>query len=139
MHTENIDNLKHVVTAILKYQKKILILKRSPKSKSMQDKWGCISGYLEPNEDQLTRALTEILEETGIESEQLILQKIPPPIQVEFEDRVTFIIQPFCFSSKLDRVNLNWENVEFRWIGVADIKLFDLVPRLDELINCCFK
>lgn len=130
---------KYVVTAILKYQSKILILKRSSETKSMQDRWGCISGYLEYNEDPLTRALTEIFEETGIGFEQLILQKILYPIQVELGDKGTFVIQPFCFLSKVDCVNLNWEHVEFRWIRIVDTKFFDLVPRLYELINCCIK
>jgi len=104
----------------------------------MQNKWGCISGYLEPHEDQLARALTEILEETGIRYDEVVLQKILGPVRVKL-DEGTFVIQPFCFSSKVDRVNLNWEHIEYRWVGVADIELFDLVPKLEELINCCFE
>jgi 8-oxo-dGTP diphosphatase len=139
MSIENTTSLKLVVTAILRHQSKILILKRSSKTKSMQNKWGCISGYLESYEDPLTRALKEIIEETGIRFEQVILQKILYPIQVEYEGKVTFVIQPFCFSSKVSSITLNWEHVEFRWIDIFDIKLYDLVPKLDELINCCFK
>jgi len=138
MGIETMRSLKPVVTAILRYQSKILILKRSSKTKSMQNKWGCISGYLEPHEDQLARALTEILEETGIRYDEVVLQKILGPVRVKL-DEGTFVIQPFCFSSKVDRVNLNWEHIEYRWVGVADIELFDLVPKLEELINCCFE
>ena len=139
MSAENTKGLKLVVTSILRYQSKILILKRSSKTKSMQNRWGCISGYLEPYEDQLTRALTEIFEETGIGYEQLILQKILYPVPVVLDDKVTFVIQPFCFSSKVDCVKLNWEHIEFKWIRIVDTKFFDLVPKLDDLINCCFK
>ena len=105
----------------------------------MQNRWGGISGYLEPYEDLLTRALTEIFEETGIGFEQLILQKILYPVPVVLDDKVTFVIQPFCFSSKVDCVKLNWEHIEFKWIRIVDTKFFDLVPKLDDLINCCFK
>lgn len=139
MTTENTRDLIPVVTAILKFQSKILILKRSSITKSMQNKWGCISGYLEPNEDLLSRALTEISEETGIGCEQIILQKILAQIEVNLYNNVFLVIQPFCFSSRVDRVTLDWEHTEFKWISATDMKLYDLVPKLDELITCCFK
>ena len=65
-----------VVTSVLKNQNEVLILRRSMKVKTMQEKWAGVSGYLEKNEDLLSRALIEIYEETRINKDELILRKI---------------------------------------------------------------
>ena len=128
-----------VVTSILEYDSKILILKRSPFSKSMKNKWGGISGYLESNEDLLSRALTEILEETGISYEQVLLRKILDPITVMVETNRVLTIHPFYFISMENEVKLDWEHTEYQWINVTDLSIYDLVPKLEELIKHCFE
>ena len=128
-----------VVTSILEYDTKILILKRSPFSKSMKNKWGGISGYLESNEDLLSRALTEIREETGISYEQVLLRKILDPITVIVETNRVLTIHPFHFISMENDVKLDWEHTEYQWINVTDLRIYDLVPKLEELIKHCFE
>ena len=128
-----------VVTSILEYDSKILILKRSPFSKSMKNKWGGISGYLESNEDLLSRALTEIREETGISYEQVLLRKILDPITVIVETNRVLTIHPFHFISMENEVKLDWEHTEYQWINVTDLRIYDLVPKLEELIKHCFE
>jgi hypothetical protein len=38
-----------VVTSVLKNQNEVLVLRRSIKVKTMQEKWAVVSGYLEKN------------------------------------------------------------------------------------------
>jgi 8-oxo-dGTP diphosphatase len=49
----------NVITVFLEHHKKILILKRSQKVKTMKTKWAGISGYIE-HEEPVKRALKEI-------------------------------------------------------------------------------
>lgn len=130
---------KVVVTSLLKYEKTILILRRSKNSKSYSGFWGGISGFLEKNEDLLSRTIIEIREETQISKENLILRKILKRQTIIIPHYGKIDIQPFCFFSKTKYVKLNWEHDEFKWITEGQISKFKLVPRLPEILTECFK
>jgi 8-oxo-dGTP pyrophosphatase MutT (NUDIX family) len=127
-----------VVTAILENDNKLLILKRSEKVKSYKHKWSGISGYFEKKEDLLSRALIEIYEETQIKKENITLRKILEKIEIEIENSKKIIVQPFLFSSKTNLISLNWENDEYKWIKEEEVKSYDTVPRLIEMLYDCF-
>jgi len=127
-----------VVTSIIENNNRILILKRSESVKSFRYKWAGVSGYFEKNEDLLSRALIEIYEETKINKEDLILKKILKQTAIKIKDGKILTIQPFFFSSKTKHISLNWENSEFIWIKEDQIKNYDTVPKLTELLYDCF-
>ncbi len=108
--------LSMVVTSVLKNQNEVLVLRRSMKTKTMQEKWAGVSGYLEKNEDLLSRALTEIFEETRINKDELILRKIFNQLNVQIHNELMIIIQPFCFISNTRKVVLDWEHSDYCWI-----------------------
>lgn len=127
-----------IVTSILGNNNKILILNRSLSTKTMQSKWAGVSGYTEPGEDLLSRALLEINEETKIEKHELILYNILDQISVNIRTDTNFIIQPFYFISTTQNVILNWEHTSYRWISAIEIDKFEFVPRFDEILKICF-
>jgi 8-oxo-dGTP diphosphatase len=127
-----------VVTSIIENKNRILILKRSERVKSFRHKWACVSGYFEKNEDLLSRALIEIYEETKIDKRDLILKKILNETIIKIKDEKILTIQPFFFSSKTKNISMNWENSEFRWIKKDQIKNYETVPKLTELLLYCF-
>lgn len=127
-----------IVTSILRNGNEILILKRSPRTKTMQNLWAGISGYLEPSEDLLSRALVEIYEETKINGKELILDKILNQISINIKPDLTLIIQPFYFLSSTRTILLNWEHTEFRWINSYDLDNYKFVPMLKEILKFCF-
>jgi 8-oxo-dGTP diphosphatase len=126
------------VTSVLRNGNKILILKRSPSTKTMQNVWAGISGYLESSEDLLSRALFEIYEETKINRNELILDKILDQITVNIKPDLTLLIQPFYFLATTRDVILNWEHTEFRWISSYELDEYEFVPRLYEILKFCF-
>lgn len=128
-----------VVTSVLKNKNEILILRRSSQVKTMQGKWAGVSGYLEKNEDLLSRALTEICEETQIKKDKLILRKIFNRLNVQIYNEVMIIVQPFCFVSNTRKVLLDWEHSDYYWINHREIDKFDFVPRFKEIISKCFE
>ncbi|MDQ2685304.1 MAG: NUDIX domain-containing protein [Thermoproteota archaeon] len=127
-----------IVTSILRNGNEILILKRSPRTKTMQNLWAGISGYLEPSEDLLSRALIEIYEETKITGKELILYKILDQITVKIKPDTILLIQPFYFLSSTRTILLNWEHTEFRWINSYDLDDYKFVPMLKEILKFCF-
>jgi len=128
-----------VVTSVLKNQNEVLVLRRSMKVKTMQEKWAGVSGYLEKNEDLLSRALIEIYEETRINKDELILRKIFNQFGVQIHNELMIIIQPFCFVSNTRNVVLDWEHSDYYWMNKKEMDKFEFVPRLKQIISRCFE
>ena len=125
-----------IVTSFIKNDNNILILKRSNKVKSMKGLWAGVSGIIENDEEPLVRAKIEIFEEVGIEEEHLKLLKSPEQIRVESPQyrNHKWEIFPFLFETKNTEIKLNWENSEFKWIEVKQLKEFETVPNLKEIL-----
>ncbi len=116
--------LRHVVTAFLRKDDKLLMVKRGEAVGSYRGKWSAISGYLE-GDDPLEQARNEIIEETGMTS-----TFVSKGVSLFVRDSdVVWEISPFLFEVKGD-VELNWENTDYRWVKPEKIKEMDTVPGL---------
>jgi len=126
-----------IVTSFIKNNDKVLILKRSDKMKSMKCLWAGVSGIIEKNDTTpLARAKTEILEETGINEEEIELLKANERIKIEAAQYKNheWNIFPFLFKTKNPEIKLNWENSEFKWIKPSNIVNYKTVPSLDKIL-----
>lgn len=125
-----------IVTSFIKDEQKILILKRSDKVKTMKGLWAGISGIIEKNETPLTRAKIEIFEETGIVEDKIKLIKSAEKLRVnspQYENH-EWEIFPFLFEAKNPEIKLNWENSEYLWITVDELKNYNSVPSLEKVL-----
>ena len=136
MASKEPKNRVDIITVFLEHDKKILILKRSQKVKTMKTKWGGISGYIE-QEEPVNRALKEIAEETGLKNESVTLIRIGEPLEaVESDDpKITWVVHPFLFRSNTDQIRIDWEHDEYRWINPKEIKNYETVPRLGDAFD----
>ena len=125
-----------IVTSFLKNDDKILILKRSDMVKSMKGLWAGVSGIIEKDEKPLMRAKIEIFEEVGLEEIHIKLLKESEQIKVESPQyrNHKWEIFPFLFEVKNTDIKLNWENSEYKWIKVEEIKEFETVPNLEQIL-----
>ena len=125
-----------IVTSFLKNDENILILKRSDMVKSMKGLWAGVSGMIEQDETPLVRAKIEIFEEVGLEEKHIKLLKSSEQIKVESPQyrNHQWEIFPFLFETKNTKIKLNWENSDFKWINVDQIKEFETVPNLEEIL-----
>jgi 8-oxo-dGTP pyrophosphatase MutT (NUDIX family) len=127
----------NIVTSFIKDDDKILILKRSNKVKSMKCLWAGVSGIIEKHDaTPLDRAKTEILEETGINENEIELLKSVEQIKIEsaqYRDHIWNIF-PFLFKVKNPKIKLNWENSDYDWIKPNQIKNYKTVPELDKIL-----
>ena len=129
-----------IVTSFLIDSKKILLLKRSEKVKSMKNLWAGISGIIEDNEKPIKRAKIEILEEVGIEESDITLMKEGNKILIESPQYVNhqWEVYPFLFSCSNKEIKLNWENSDSRWISINELNNFTTVPSLDRVLARLF-
>jgi 8-oxo-dGTP pyrophosphatase MutT (NUDIX family) len=123
----------NVITAFLIFDHQILILRRSSNVKTMKEKWGAVSGYLE-NNDPLRQAIIEIYEETGLDSSKIELVRSGNVlVAIDPEDASTaYNIHPFLFHSKSKKVILSREHDQFRWVTMNELRRYDTVPKLKE-------
>ena len=125
-----------IVTCFLKKEDKILILKRSDKVKSMKGLWAGISGIIEKNEHPLSRAKIEIFEEVGIKEKDVELVKEAKEMRIKSPQYKNheWEIYPFLFKVDSPKINLNWENSEYKWIKADEISNFKTVPSLENVL-----
>jgi 8-oxo-dGTP pyrophosphatase MutT (NUDIX family) len=126
---------KHVVTCFLESGGKILLLRRSAQVGSYRGKWAGVSGYVEspPNE----QAVTEIGEETGLDTDDIRLLKTGEPLTIDDEGLDTrWIVHPFLFHVNApEKVKIDWEHKEYTWIDPVDIDKYDTVPGLKNTLE----
>lgn len=124
----------HVVTCFVEYKDKILILRRSGKVGSYQQKWAGVSGYIEEGIIPLNQAFQELSEEISLKPNDISLQKEGIPLEV-VDDKLgkVWVVHPFSFAiSDPHKIKTDWEHTEFRWINPDDIQMFETVPNLAE-------
>ena len=125
-----------IITAFIKNNNKILILKRSDKVRSMKGLWSGVSGIIENNEIPINRAKIEIFEEVGIKENKIKIIKSIEKIKIsspQYENH-EWEVFPFLFETKESKIKLNWENSEHKWINVNELKNYETVPSLDKIL-----
>jgi len=129
-------NYREVVTSFLTTDHRILILRRSQKVGTHRGQWSAVSGYLEGDEQSLTRAMTEIREETGLSAVQINLLKEGEVLRAFDEGTETvWVIHPFLFEAKSSTVQLDWENTDYKWIEPKQLASYETVPKLREAFD----
>jgi len=126
-----------VVTGVVKYKGKVLILKKAPDDRNYPNRWSFCSGFVKEFEAAENSVLREIKEETSLNAK--IIKTAEPIIAIDKEKGKRWIVVPFLCEANSNKVILDHENVEFKWIepkeaanhkGVPaflkDLKLFNL-------------
>lgn len=131
--------MPRVVTCLLEHDGKILLLKRSNLVGTYRGLWGGVAGYIEELEDPYATAVKEIQEEAGISLDALELIWKGDPIELSDTyggKRYDWIVYPFLFRIRSkELIRLDWEHDEYRWVSSSEVKKFDTVPGLDEVVT----
>jgi len=109
-------------------------LRRSQQVGSYQGRWAGVSGYIEAAADE--QALAEIKEETSLGKEDLKLIKKGKPLPIKDEALgIKWVVHPYLFHIKdRDKIKIDWEHKEARWIKPNEIGNYQTVPRLKETL-----
>lgn len=123
---------RSVVTSFLEYEGKILLLRRSDRVRTYQGRWAGVSGSIEEGRTPEQQARVEILEETGLTGDDVRMVATGEPLPVDDPGgERRWLVHPFRFRVlQPERIRLNWENAELRWIDPTDLGAFETVPNL---------
>jgi PncC family amidohydrolase len=125
---------KRVVTCFLEHEGKICLLRRSLSVSTYKGAWAGVSGYLEPGNKPLEQAMIEMWEEVHLGADDVELVKEGEPLAaVDKQLGMKWIVHPFHFRVKeQDKIHIDWEHSELRWVDPKDIGMYPTVPRLLE-------
>jgi 8-oxo-dGTP pyrophosphatase MutT (NUDIX family) len=121
-----------VVTVFLRYRDKVLVLKRSMDVGTYRGHWAGVSGYIEEAETPLEAAGREVREETGVSKVSLVREG--RPLSINDQDR-KWVVHPFLFDVTTDKLTLDWEHDDCRWIEPDEVKGLNTVPWLYEALK----
>jgi 8-oxo-dGTP pyrophosphatase MutT (NUDIX family) len=126
-----------VLNCFVKFRDWILLLKRSSKVRVYKGKWNSVGGFIDETRAVKDQVLKELNEELGITVKDITDIRLGKP--VEFFDPVvrrTWLVHPSLVELKRQPdIKLDWEHTEYRWIRPEEIKNFDVVYKLDELLQ----
>lgn len=131
---------KDVVTAFIRHQGKVLLLRRSQRVGSYQGLWAAVSGYLEQGATPLQQAQVEIAEETGIPRDSLRLIQEGLPLRVPAPERgILWVVHPLLFElvGPPPALRLDWESAEARWVDPREMAALATVPQLAQAWRAC--
>jgi 8-oxo-dGTP pyrophosphatase MutT (NUDIX family) len=126
--------VRNVVTSFLEADGKILLLRRSGRVHTYQDRWAGVSGSIDSPHTPEEQARVEIFEETGLTDDDVRLVATGAPLEIDDPAIDThWSVHPFRFQVlHPERINTDWEHVETRWIDPADLPTYATVPNLPE-------
>lgn len=125
----------HVVTGFLEHDGKVALFRRSPQVSTYRGRFAGISGSMESGESPAQRMRKELVEETGLESEVVLLAE-GRPVPVEDPDlNVRFIVHPFLMHTMKPRIELNFEHEAHLWVEPSAIEQMETVPMLGEVLD----
>jgi translation initiation factor 2B subunit (eIF-2B alpha/beta/delta family) len=119
----------HVVTAFLRHDGEVLLLRRSDAVGTYQGDWGGVSGYAEGTPE--SQVETEIDEETGIGEGERTLVRTGNPLRVVDDDLDrTWVVHPFLFDVTTREVTTSEEHDTHEWLSPTAMFERDVVPEL---------
>ena len=135
------SDIAPVITVFIKYEDKILLLKRSDKVRVYQGKWNTIAGYLDEIKPVREKIVEEIKEEIGISEDNISSIYIGEPYEfTDIEVNKTWIVCPVSVELRNEpNIKLDWEHTEYKWIKPEKLKKFDVVCNLDKSLENVFK
>lgn len=121
-----------VVTCIVTYHGKMLLLKRSHEVRTNKGIWAGVLGSIENDEAPEETAHKEVRDAIGIEGAKLM--KAGKMQSIRAEGRI-WQVYPFLFEASTNKVRIDREHTEYRWIEPDRFDDFDTVPGLQRVLD----
>jgi ADP-ribose pyrophosphatase YjhB (NUDIX family) len=128
-----------VMNCVVKYQNKILLVERSKGMRLYPEHWNGISGFLDDQKSLEEKVREELGEELGLSEKNILSIEFGQIFdQDEPEYRKTWIVHPILVHVDTDRITLDWEAQNYRWITLEEVSIFRLLPGFDRVLSTLF-
>lgn len=113
-----------VIAAVIQWQDKIALFRRSGNLGHDSGLWHCITGFLEAGATPEQQTLEELFEETGLQTNDLLGLLPGPDLVVADSLGNPWLIHTFTALTSRRRLKINWENDAYRWTAPHKAKRF---------------
>lgn len=129
-----------VVNCVVKYGRKILLVKRSDTLRLYPGYWNGISGFLDDKKSLEEKVQEELREELGIKKSQIVSIKLGKIFDQEAPKyKKTWIVHPVLVTVSTDAVTLDWEAREYQWLLPREVWRLKLLPGFEQVLQSFFK
>jgi len=128
--------IKTVSIIVINEEGKILALKRNENKVWYPKMWDIISGKIEESESPDECFNREIFEEIGISIFKNVEKRNP---YVYEENGKEWLVHPYCCIIGLNKIVLNKEHTEYKWMTLEEILDVEHVPPLKKDLEIFYK
>lgn len=129
-----------VINCVVRYRGNILVVRRSRELRAYPGLWNGISGYLDDHKDLEEKVREELREEAGIRSADIRKISIGELFHQDAPElKKTWIVHPVLVELTTDRVRLNWEAEEYRFVAPLRAARLPTVPGFKKVIARALK
>ena len=128
-----------VMNCVLQYKDTILLVQRNINMRLYPGYWNGISGFLDDSKSLEEKIIEEIKEEVGLNKENIISIRLGQIFdQDEEKYKKTWIVHPVLVKINTEKIALDWEAQNHKWVTLKEIKKMDLLPGFDRVIGALF-
>ncbi len=125
-----------VLNCVVKYKGKILVVQRSKELIFYPSYWNGISGFLDDKRSLKQKIQDELREELKIKKENIISIKLGKIFdQDEPKYKKTWIVHPVLVEVLTDKVSLDWEAQNYKWLKISEVKKLKLLPGFEKVLD----
>ncbi len=121
------------LSCFVKFDGKILLLKRSDKVSFYKNVWNSVAGYIDDLSSIENKIYEELREEVQISPS--MIKKMSFGQIYEFNDdniSRSWIILPVLIDLNFNpKIEIDWEHTEYKWIDPSEIDDYETVPNLE--------
>ncbi len=98
--------------------------------------WNGVSGFLDDRRSLNQKVADELKEELGITKTKIKKIQLGEIFdQEETKYKKTWIVHPVLVEVKTDKVKLDWEASNYKWLTLQEVKKLKLLPGFDEVLR----
>ena len=128
-----------VINCVVKFKDKILIVQRSPHLNFYPGYWNGISGFLDDNRTVKEKVSEELTKEVGINKTDITSICMGEIFhQEESKYNKIWIVHPVLVEVVTDRIILDWEANNYKWINIKEVKRFNFLPGFNTVLEKLF-
>jgi len=125
-----------VINCVVKYKNKFLVVQRSEKINFYPGYWNGVSGFLDDQRSLNEKVTDEIGEELGIPKNKIKHIRLGEIYDGEEPKyKKTWIVHPVLVEVKTDKIKLDWEAKNYKWVTFQEAKRLKLSPGFDEILK----
>ena len=128
-----------VINCVVKHKDKILIVKRGMGLRLYPGLWNGIGGFLDDHKSLEEKVYEELREELGVKKSDIVSIHLGQIFDADDpQTKKTWVIHPVLVKVKTDKITLDWEADEYRWITFNEIQSLTLTPGFQEVLDALF-